>query len=334
MESRPRLVLLGRKSIRGENLHRALRDVCTVKWIARKSEFKPDIRSPLLLLREFLRLLAACRSAPVAKPPIVIVHAVGLDAIPAFAVRRITGCKVILYATGPDVLGAKTVAHSSFLRWAVKNAELVLCENAKIEKEVRILGGEATRILPAPFVPFEYGIEKRKEYDIVTVGRLTDGAKQSLLVEASEFLDPSIRIAIIGEGPQRQYLTTLSRQHGRSQVFFLGEMPRKWVHRMLRNSNLYVQCSSVEGAPTSALEAVCCGLPVITLCGDQDPELRELYGLRPIVPDDRKAVSLATTIEEAMENYPSLLPDVALNREALESYSRSWPRMAGAAIFS
>jgi glycosyltransferase involved in cell wall biosynthesis len=337
LDNRPQVVLLSRLSI-GETLHKALQNVCTVKWIARKSEFRTDpVRFPLHLLREFFRLLAPClslRQFPKAKRPIVIVHSIGLDAIPAFIVRRVTGCKVMLYAVGPDVLAERKPAQTSFLRWAVRAADVVLCGNSRIEEEVRNLGGTATRVLPTPFVPSEPGINRNKEFDVVTVGSLTDAAKQSLLVEASAYLDPSVKIAIVGEGPQRHYLTKLSRRHGRNQVSFLGDLPPRRLYHTLCSSTLYVQCSPDEGTRSSVLEAASCGLPIIALNGDKDPELTELYGLRPIVPEDRYAISLANAIEGAMENYSALLADVSRNREALESYSRSWPSMAATAIFS
>lgn len=327
------MVLLSELSSRGEALHKALRSVCAVRWIARKSEFRADpVRLPLLLFREFLHLLGACRSAPRDRRPIIIVHSVGLDSIPAFALRRVARCRVVLYAVGTDVLKGKGVAHRYLFRWAVRKADVVLCENGRIEKEVRSLGG-LTRILPVPFVPSEEYVEGKKEFDVVTVGNLTDAAKQDLLVEASAYLDPSVRIAIVGEGPERQYLTTLSRRHGQSQVQFLGDLPPGRIQSTLRKSSLYVQCSS-EGPPSSVLEAACCGLPIIALDGDRDPELMELYGLRPIIPKDRRATSLATAIEGAIQNYANLLTDVSKNREALESYSRSWPSMAATAIFS
>ena len=335
MENHPQVILLSRLSIHGESLYRALQGVCTVKWIARKSDFRTDpARFSLGILREFSRLLAICRSVPRSERQIVIVHSIGLDAILALVVRRITDCKILFYAIGPDVLSKGRLTRTWFLKWAVRKADMVLCGNAKVEEEVRSLGATVTRVLPTPFFPLELGIEGRKEFDVVTVGSLIDSAKKSLLVEASAYLDPSVRIAIVGEGPQREYLMELSRRHGRNQVFFLGELPPKRVYRILRSSTLYVRCSSEDGAPSCLLAAADFGLPIIAPDGNRDSELTELYGLRPLVPKDHYAISLANTIESAMANYPSLLPDVSRNREALESYSRSWPSMAVTAIFS
>ena len=335
LDNGPQVILLGRLSIDGETLHKALQKVCRVKWIARKSGYRIDsVRLPLPLFREFFRLLATCQSAPRAKRPIVIVRSVGLDVFPAFAVRRVTGCKVMLYAVGSDVLGVKKLAQAFFLRWATRNADVVLCGNGKIKAEVRKLGATVTRVLPTPFVPFELDTGRKREIDVVTVGSLTGAGRQSLLIEASAYLDPSVKIAIIGEGPQRQYLTTLSRRHGQNQVSFLGDLPPSRVYHALHNSSLYVRCSPYEGAASSVLEAACCGLPIIDVDGDQDPELTEMYGLRPIVPKDRNAISLANAIQNALENYSNLLTDVSKNREAIESYSRSWPSVAMAALFS
>lgn len=335
MENRPQVVLVSRLSTHGETLRKALGEVSSVKWIARRSEFKIDpVRFPLLLYREYLRLLAACRAAPRGKPPTVIVQSIDLDAIPAFFVRRTTGCRVVLYAWGPDVLGEKRVAQTSFLSWAVRSADAVLCANGRVEEEVRALGGTVTKVLPLPFMPFEPSVERRREFDVVTVGSLTGAANLSLLVEASAYLDPSVKIAVIGDGPQRQYLRELSRRHGRNQVFFLGDLPRKRIYRALSSSSLYVQCSPDGGSPSSVLEAASFGLPIIALNDGRNPGLTELYGLRPIVPQDGGAASLAAAIESAIQNYSILFEDVSKNIEAVESYVRAWPGMAASAIFA
>jgi glycosyltransferase involved in cell wall biosynthesis len=335
LESHPRVVLLSRLSIHSETLHKALMNICTVNWIVRKTEYRKDpVRFTFLLFREFFHILATCKSASEAGRPIIVVHSIGLDAIPAFAVRKVIGCKVVLYAVGSDLLEEEKSGRKSFLRWAVRKADVVLCGNGKTEAKLSGLGAKATKVLPAPFLPFKVGVDDEKEFDVVTVGSLTPAARQSLLVEASEYLDPSVKIAIIGEGPQRQYLTTLSRRHGRNQVSFLGELPPKMVHNALNRSSVYVRCSPYEGTASSVLEAACMGLPIIEVSGEEDPELTDVYGIRPIVPKDRMAVSLANAIQGAMENYSTLREDVSKNREALETYSESWPSMAAAALFS
>jgi len=334
LDNPPKVVLLGKLSAHGESFHRALQSVCTVKWIARKSEFRTNpVLFPLRIVREFLRLLTLCQSVPEDRRPIVIVHSIGLDAIPALAVRRVTGCRVVLYAVGPDVRRSH-LSRRSFLKWVVRSADMVLCENSRVERRVRNLGGTTTRVLPPPFVPFDPGTEGKREFDVVAVGSLDDRAKQNLLVEASAYLDPAVRIAIVGSGPEREYLTTLSRRDGRTQVTFLGDLPPERLQQTLRSSGLYVECSRGGRGTSSVLEAVWCGLPIIALDGDKDPELTGVYGIRSIVPKDHGSASLAVEIEGAMENYSSLLEDVSMNREALESFSRCWPGMAETAIFS
>ena len=335
LDNPPRVVLLGKLSAHGESFYSALQSVCTVKWIARKSGFRTNpVLFPIRFVREFLRLLALCQSVPEGRRPIVIVHCIGLDAIPAFVVKRVTRCKVMLYAVGPDFGERNHLPRRSFLRWAVRRADIVLCENGRIEKKVRNLGGMTTRVLPAPFVPFDPGADGKREFDVLAVGSLDDRAKHSLLVEAAAYLDPSVRIAIVGSGPEREYLTTLSRRDGRTQVTFLGDLPPKRLLRTLRSSGLYVECSYGGGGTSSVLEAVWCGLPVIALDGDEEPDLTGVYGIRSMVPKDPTSVSLAVEIEGALGNYTSLLGGVSTNREALESFSRSWPEMAETAIFS
>ncbi len=329
------MILISRLSTRGEVFFKSLQGVCSVRWIARKSEFRTNpVYSVLSLLREFFHLLRACKSSREGGRPTVIVHSIGPDAIPAIAIRRLTGCRVMLYALGPEVRSGMGLAQRTLVRWAAKNSDSVLCGSSRIEEDVRRLGGTATRILPGPFVPFRLKVNEHKEFDVVTAGNLTEETKQSVLVEACAYLDPSLRIVIVGEGPQREYLSTLSRRHGQNQVRFFSNLSPNGLYHVLRSSKLYVQCSPDDASVSSALDATCYGLPVIALDAVGSLDLIQQYGLRPVVPRDHKAISLAETIGGAIENYPELLAGVSKNIEALESYSKSWPSLAFAAIFS
>ena len=85
MNNPPRVVLLGKLSTRGESFHKALKGVCSVKWIARKSEFRTNpLLFPFHVIREFIHLLKQCQSVPEGSRPTVIVHSIGADTIPAF----------------------------------------------------------------------------------------------------------------------------------------------------------------------------------------------------------------------------------------------------------
>lgn len=100
----------------------------------------------------------------------------------------------------------------------------------------------------------------------ITVGRLTKGKGHSDLIEAfSKVKDelPHSKLIIIGEGPLREELEKQIKIKGlKDDVFLLGS--KKNPYKYLANSNIFVFSSKYEGFPNVLLEALACGLPIIS----------------------------------------------------------------------
>lgn len=74
---------------------------------------------------------------------------------------------------------------------------------------------------------------------------------------------PGINLVIIGEGTLRGYLEELVRDLGmENEVFFLGF--KENLFKYIAKSSIYVLASLYEGFPNTLLEAMACGLPVIS----------------------------------------------------------------------
>jgi glycosyltransferase involved in cell wall biosynthesis len=81
----------------------------------------------------------------------------------------------------------------------------------------------------------------------------------------------AVRLAVIGSGPEREPLVSLAHDLGvEDRVQFLGRVDeeRKW--QTLNAADLYVSASMHEGFGLVYVEAMACGLPVVTPdCGGQ-----------------------------------------------------------------
>lgn len=303
--------------------------VGSARWVGRRLPFRMDMtRVPVLLLTELIGLFQGYKAMRGRRRPVVIVHFVSLDALPAYLFRRLTGCRVLLYAIGSDILGKRRVGQTAFLRWAIRNADCVICVNRTIEDEVRKLGGSRTMVLPTAFIGFEPGSGGQKVFDVVTVGALIPVKRHNLLIDACGKLTRPARVAIVGDGPLRKSLQSQSAGHHGYEVTFLGMLPREEVFATLRRSRLYVQCSAYEGVPMSILEAAWAGLPVVSVEGAYTRDLVELYRLKLIVVTDQSPTALASSIEHALDNYQEVASGASTNKEALVEYSTSWSRTA------
>jgi glycosyltransferase involved in cell wall biosynthesis len=86
-----------------------------------------------------------------------------------------------------------------------------------------------------------------------------------VLIRASAMLRqqyPSVRVLIVGSGPDEQRLRSLAGSLGLGEVVaFLGA--RRDVPDVIRAFDIGVCCSDAEGLPASVLEYMACGAPVI-----------------------------------------------------------------------
>lgn len=122
---------------------------------------------------------------------------------------------------------------------------------------------------------------------IVTAGRFTQEKGHWHLIRAmrqivTEF--PDTRLLILGEGELEPYLRELIAGCGLQDHVILCGFVKNPYH-IISRCDLYVMPSLTEGFPNAMVEAMCCGLPVIS--ADFDSGAREI--LAPETPIMKKA---------------------------------------------
>jgi glycosyltransferase involved in cell wall biosynthesis len=147
------------------------------------------------------------------------------------------------------------------------------------------------------------------EPTIINVGRLAEQKDQQTLIQAFAKVRSrrTCRLVILGEGEKRATLAALARKLGvGSDVSMPGFVanPYSWMRR----STVFVLSSKFEGLPTVLIEAMQCGVPVISAdCPSGPAEILEdgRWG-RLFQPGDVDA--LASAIEDALDG--KLVADV------------------------
>jgi glycosyltransferase involved in cell wall biosynthesis len=102
----------------------------------------------------------------------------------------------------------------------------------------------------------------------ITVGRLDSQKNPLLLVDAFSLLArkwPDVRLVVVGDGVLRDEVRSRIAQHGLGERAVLaGLRPPREVADLLRLSQCFVLSSAYEGMPMCVLEALGCGIPVVT----------------------------------------------------------------------
>lgn len=139
---------------------------------------------------------------------------------------------------------------------------------------------------------------------VVAVGRLERVKGLEYLLRAIALVGErrDVRLALVGDGTHRGYLTALVKHLGiEKSVRFIGRQPNPFKY--LKNSTLFVLSSISEGMPNVILEAMACGCPVIAtdINGGISREVLN-EGEYGIITPLRDEVSMAAAIERMLDN--------------------------------
>lgn len=113
---------------------------------------------------------------------------------------------------------------------------------------------------------------------LLAVGRLEKVKQHERLIRAFSYLatkNKEANLLIIGEGPQRGYLESIIKHLKLEHRVFMPGF-QKDVYFFMKNSKAYVMTSRTESFSFSTIEAMSCGLPVISINLPGGP--REIIG--------------------------------------------------------
>ncbi len=139
---------------------------------------------------------------------------------------------------------------------------------------------------------------KNEKFTFINVGRFYAQKNHKLLIEAFKKANLDAQLWLIGEGPLKGELQALVSNLGlKGKVKFLGN--QRDVFSFLCKSHCFVLSSTYEGLPNSVLEALSCGLPVISTDCKSGP--REI-----LAPDTNFEKQITDSIEYS--KYGILVP--------------------------
>ncbi|AQT69629.1 D-inositol 3-phosphate glycosyltransferase [Anaerohalosphaera lusitana] len=159
-------------------------------------------------------------------------------------------------------------------------------------------------------------------FNLITVGRLSATKRLDLLVEAVGILRDKkhdVRLSVVGTGQLENELREDVAEKGLEHAIELsGHLKPKEVCRLYRKSDAYISGTMSEGMSNSMLEAMACGLPLIST----DCEgLEELLDGNGIAVADANPGALADAVERLIAQ-PEMLKSMSeISRERALRFS-------------
>lgn len=154
-------------------------------------------------------------------------------------------------------------------------------------------------------LPLKVRIPMRDEAKVIcAMGRLNSQKGFDLLIQAfgkSTFGRPDWQLVIFGEGPERPALMELIMHLGlQARVHLPGQVAA--VRKCLAETDIFVLSSRFEGFPNVLLEAMACGLPVISYDCPSGPAEIIRHGHDGLLVRAQDVDALAATLAELMAN--------------------------------
>jgi len=179
--------------------------------------------------------------------------------------KKLINAKVVVLSLHGQLTDKYT--HKKILPRLVQDVDLIFSTGYDTAKKLEKLSGKKVIVQPSGineifFEEFEKKYENDK-FTIVTVANLFPKKNIELVLEIAKELR-ECRFVIVGDGTHRTVLENIIKIQNISNVELVGFKSAVEVREYYRQSDCYLLTSFAEGTPTSALEAMACGLPIVS----------------------------------------------------------------------
>ncbi len=222
----------------------------------------------------------------------------------------------VVTARGSDInLIAEHAIPGNMIRWAADKASASIGVSVALTGAMARLGLAESKLMtmrngvdlmhfrPIPQRMARASLGWAQTPTLVSVGNLVENKGHHIAIEALIRL-PSFRLVIVGEGPERGSLESLTNRLAlNSRVAFAGQIAQKDLSDYYSAADILVLPSSREGWPNVLLESMACGTPVVAT---------DVGGVREIVTsdtvgrllDNRTTDDLVSAVNSVWNSYP------------------------------
>ncbi|MBP2029966.1 hypothetical protein J2755_000900 [Methanohalophilus levihalophilus] len=149
--------------------------------------------------------------------------------------------------------------------------------------------------------------------NIIYVGRFSEEKGLRYLIKSLDYIDLPFKLFLAGDGPQKSEIAKLIEASGlNGKVCILGKVPHENLSKLLNAMDIFVLPSiSMEGFSNSMLEAMACGLPIVTTHVGAGSE---------VITDD---VGFVAEIKNPSQIADGILKYAYLDRNTIRDYTES-----------
>lgn len=257
----------------------------------------------------------------------------------------------VAYHHGYTTTDSRMRLYNRFDRWSLPKADVVVTVCDAFARELNTIGGlpperirvQHNSIRPAPTVNAEEIREVRERWGIspnqrviLTVGRLSKEKAHSDLIAAFKELcethsDADCKLVLVGDGPERQSLTTAARESGfDGRIIFTGQL--RDVRPYYAMADVFALPSHSEGSPNVLLEAMAAEVPIVATAVGGVPEIVQHEASALLVSPQTpaamaKAIHQILTDNTLAQRLVANASNLLISKHSPDQYGRSLLRL-------
>ena len=240
---------------------------------------------------------------------IIHIHGDWSSLIFAKPIKIITGSKKIIISIHDEL--SKNFFSVKALKLYLSDVDLIFASGYNLKAQLKKLTRKKIIVQPSGINNIFFESKSRafdsNKVQLITVASLVKKKNLGLILDIAKSFK-TLTFNIVGLGPQKKYLLKRIKDESIVNVKILGFKTPEQLHSLYYQNDIFLLTSEKEGTPTAMIEAMACGLPIVTSSAG---------GVKKILGQHNYVVN-----ENNKQNYIKCINALLNNLESFEELSK------------
>jgi glycosyltransferase involved in cell wall biosynthesis len=180
-------------------------------------------------------------------------------------IKKIVGAKKLIMSIHDEL--SSGLFSKKALSVLIGNVDMVFASGHKLASQLKEISTQNVIVQPSGIKNIFFKGHKRvfdkKSFQVIIASNLVKKKNLGVVLDVAKDL-PLLNFVVAGDGPEKQYLMDRIKYENIVNVQMLGNKMPDELLLLYYKSDIFMISSTKEGTPTAMLEAMACGLPIIT----------------------------------------------------------------------
>jgi|TARA_B110000008_G_scaffold273472_1_gene307826 L-malate glycosyltransferase len=196
---------------------------------------------------------------------IIHIHGDWSSLIFARCIKKIVGASKIIMSIHDEL--SENFFSIKALKFLLRPVDILFASGYALESQLRKITKNEVIVQPSGINKIFFEPQTRvfntKPIQIIVTANLVKKKNLGLVLDIAKHLS-TIKFLVVGEGPQKPYILRRILDEKIENVNMLGYKKPIDLRSLYYQSDIFLSTSEKEGTPTAMIEAMACGLPIVT----------------------------------------------------------------------